>query len=148
MAVTTRKLISAADAVDRMISGAANAATRWEDGIQHPRRDFKQAALDAKTKYKARLTQSLTDDSWAKGMANVNVDEAIATAVAKGGSSVSAGMTARKDKITRRVTKLFGLLGPHMDKINAMKTDTIDDAANKMVANMKGMVDIGKAMKS
>ncbi len=146
--MAVRKLISPTEAVDRMISGASNAASRWEDGIQNPRRSFKEAAIANSSKYKTRLQASITNDSWAKGMAGVNEAEAIATALAKGGASVSAGMAARKDKITRRVTKLFGLLGPHMDKINAMKTDTIDDAANKMVANMKGMVDIGKAMKS
>jgi hypothetical protein len=143
-----RKLISADEAVNRMISGAANSADRWVDGIQNPRRSFKEAALANASKYKARLQASLANDSWAKGMGAVNEAEAIATAVARGGGSVSAGMEARRSKITRRVTKLFGLLGPHMDKVNAMKTDTIEDAANKMVANMKGMVDIGKAMKS
>jgi hypothetical protein len=146
--MAVRKLISPTEAVDRMISGAANAASRWEDGIQNPRRSFKEAALAANTKYKARLSASLAADSWSKGMAGVNESEAIATALARGGASVSTGMAARKDKITRRVTKLFGLLGPHMDKVNSMKTDTIEDAANKMVANMKGMVDIGKQMKS
>jgi hypothetical protein len=143
-----RKLISADEAVNRMIAGAASSASRWEDGIQNPRRSFKEAALAASTKYKARTQAALANDSWAKGMGQVNEAEAIATALARGGASVSTGMAARKDKITRRVTKLFGLLGPHMDKMAAMKTDTIDDAANKMVANMRGMVDIGKQMKS
>jgi hypothetical protein len=146
--MAVRKLISPTEAVDRMISGAANAAGRWEDGIQNPRRSFKEAAIAAAAKHTARTQAALAEGRFAKGMAQVNEQEAIATALAKGGGSVSAGMAARKDKITRRVTKLFGLLGPAMDKVNAMPTDTIDNAGAKMVANMKAMVDIGKQMRS
>jgi len=143
-----RKLISASEAVNRMISGAQNAAGRWEDGIQNPRASFKAAALAAKDKHKARTLEALNEDRYAKGMAQVNESEAIATALAVGGASVAQGMEARRAKIDTRMTKYFSLLGPHIDAMDKLPTTTTADADKKVLENLKGMREIGKKMRS
>jgi len=142
-----RKLISADEATSRMISGAQNAASRWEDGIQNPRRSFKTAALAAAEKHKARTLEALNENRFAKGMSQVNEDAAIATALAVGGASIAQGMQARETKIRQRMGKYFGLLSPHMDKVNALPTTTSADSEKKMLENLKGMRDIGKKMR-
>ena len=143
-----RKLISATEAVNRMISGAQNAGPRWEDGIQNPRASFKAAALAAKEKYKARTLEALNEDRYAKGMAQVNEAEAIATALAVGGASVAQGMEARRAKIDARMTKYFSLLGPHIDAMDKLPTTTTADADKKVLENLKGMREIGKKMRA
>lgn len=147
MAISTRKLITPDEAVKRMIEGAQNAASRWEDGVQHPRRSFKEAAIAAKEKHKARTLEALNADAYAKGMAQVNEDSAIQTALNVGGASVSQGMQARQEKIQRRVTKYFGLLSPHMDKVQALPTVTAADSEKKMLENLRGMKEIGRKMR-
>lgn len=142
-----RKLISADEATARMISGAQNAASRWEDGIANPRRSFKQAAIASAEKHKARTMEALNDNRFAKGMAQVNEEAAIQTALAVGGASIAQGMQAREGKIRQRMGKYFSLLGPHMDKVNALPTTTTADADKKVLENLKGMREIGKKMR-
>lgn len=142
-----RKLISADEATSRMISGAQNASSRWEDGVRNPRRSFKEAALAAAAKHKARTLEALNEDRFAKGMSQVNEEQAIQTALAVGGGAVAAGMQARETKIRSRMGKYFGLLAPHMDKVNALPTTTSADAEKKMLENLRGMRDIGKKMR-
>jgi hypothetical protein len=141
------KLITPEESVKRMIEGAGNAAGRWEQGIQNPRKDFKTAAIAAKDKYVKRTQEALADDRWAKGMGQVDSSAAIATALARGGGSISEGMRARQPKILRRVTKYFGLLAPHIDAMDRLPTTSAADADNKMLANVRGMRDIGKKMR-
>jgi len=143
-----RKLISASEAVDRMISGAANAAGRWEDGIANPRASFKTAALGAEAKHTARTQEALAEHRYAKGMAQVNEADAIATALAVGGASISQGMEARRAKIHQRMTKYFSLLGPHIDAMDKLPTTTTADADKKVLKNLEGMREIGKKMRA
>jgi len=142
-----RKLISADEATSRMISGAQNAAARWEDGIANPRRSFKAAGIAAADKHKARTGEALNDNRFAKGMAQVNEEQAIATALAVGGAAISQGMQAREPKIRQRMSKYFSLLAPHMDRVNALPTTTTADADKKVLENLKGMREIGKKMR-
>lgn len=143
-----RKLISADEAVNRLINGAQNAASRWEDGIQNPRASFKANAIAAKEKHKARTMEALNEDRFAKGMAQVNESDAIATALAVGGASIAQGIQAREAKTRQRFTKYFSLLGPHIDAMDKLPTTTTADADKKVLENLKGMREIGKKMRT
>ncbi len=142
--ITVEVVPSAADMAADLITNATNAASKWERKIQRPRASFKEAGLAAAGKHKQKTQEALADDRYAKGMRKVNEDEAIATALAVGGTGYTAGIRARESKIIR----VFGELQPQFvalaRSIRAMKQDTDADREARLLAARRGMIDIGK----
>jgi hypothetical protein len=132
--------------VNDQIAGVRNSLDKYRDGVQNPSRDPKQAMEAAKDRYKDSVSRSLSEDRWAKSISNIDFDEAAALAVASA-DKLASGVEARKTKITRRVTKLHGFLTAHVQAMNAMPVKSDADAEKKMLANLKGMRDIGAKMR-
>ncbi len=144
--MAVRLLKDPATWVNDQIAGVRNSLDKYRDGVANPSRDPKTAMQAAKDRYKDSMAKSLSDDRWAKSIDGINFDEAAQLAIASA-DQLAAGVEKRKDKITRRVTKLHGLLGPHVQAMNAMVVKSDADADAKMIANVKGMREIGKKMR-
>lgn len=132
--------------VNDQITGVRNSLDKYRDGVLNPSRDPKAAMIAAKDRYKEQMQKSLSEDRWGKSVDQINFDEA-ATLAAASADKLASGVESRKDKITRKVTKLHGLLVPHIQKINAMPVKTDADADRKMLENVKGMREIGMKMR-
>lgn len=115
-----------------------NGASRWEKGIQNPRADFKAAALANNDGWKAGVQKAVTEDRFAKGMADVSVDEAIATAVAIGGSGYAAGATARKAKFQRKVDAIAPRMAAVVEQTRRMPAKTDADREARALNMIRG----------
>ncbi len=144
--MAVRLLKDPATWVKDQIDGVRNSLDKYRDGVANPSRDPKAAMIAAKDRYKDSVSKSLSEDRWGKAIEGINFDEAAALAIASA-DQLAAGVEKRRDKITRRVTKLHGLLGPHVAAMNAMPVKSDADADAKMLANVKGMREIGKKMR-
>ena len=132
--------------VKDQIDGVRNSLDKYRDGVANPSRDPKQAMIASKERYKDSVSKALSEDRWGKAVEQINFDEAATLAIASA-DQLAAGVEKRRDKITRKVTKLHGFLTTHVQTMNAMPVKSDADADAKMLANVKGMRDIGKKMR-
>lgn len=146
--ITIKTVPDVADWVHDQIQGVQNSAAKWVKGVQSPSADFKAAAIAAAGKHKQRTMEALNEDRFAKGMAKVDVDQAIKTAVSDGGSGFVNGVVKRQAKIEARVAQLQPLVGALKKTIQNMKQDTDADREARMIAAKRGMQEIGKRLRS
>ncbi len=144
--MAVRLLKDPATWVKDQIDGVRNSLDKYRDGVANPSRDPKAAMIAAKDRYKDSVQKALTEDRWGKAVEQINFDEAQALAIASA-DKLASGVEARREKITRRVTKLHGLLAPHVQAMNAMPVKSDADADAKMLKNVQGMREIGKKMR-
>ncbi len=145
--ITIEKVPSADRWASKQIANAVNGAQNWVDGVQRPSADFKAAGLAAAGKWKARTQEAIQGDRFAKALAKVNVDEAIATAVAVGGAGFAAGIQAREAKIRRTVADLQPRVAAVKAAVDAMPQDTEAQRDARALAAIKGMREVGKSRK-
>lgn len=131
----------------RWKEGVSQAGERWVEGIQNPRQDFKAAALKANPAYKAGIQKALTEDSWAKGMAAVDPQEAIATAVQVGASGYAQGALARAPKHERVMGRVAPLMSQAVTTVRAMPANTDAEREARAIAMIRGGRDVGKRLK-
>ena len=129
----------------KQIANSLNAGQAWVEGVQRPSRDFKEAALAAAGKHKSKTMEALNDDRYRKGMAKVNTDEAIATAVAVGAGGYTSGIQARTAKINRVVTELQPKVAALKRNIDAMPQENDAQREARLIAAKRGMQEIGKS---
>lgn len=123
---------------EKWLEGVQNGAQRYIDGIQNPRANFKEAALANNAGYKTAMAKALQEDRFAKGMGKVNVDEAIATAVAIGPGAYVAGAAARGDKFQRRVDEIKQRMSAAVSKVRAMPASTDAEREARMLEMVRG----------
>lgn len=145
--ITIEKVPSAERWASKQIANAVAGAQNWVEGVQRPSADFKAAGLAASTKWKTRTTEAIQGDRFAKGLAKVNVDEAISTAVAVGAAGFSAGIQAREAKIRRVVADLQPRVAAVKAAVDAMPQDTEAQRDNRALAAIKGMREVGRSRK-
>lgn len=145
MAVTP--VLDASAWIDKMIRRAMSAGDDWLKGMENPSADPKAAAIKAAGKYKQRTTESLNEDRWAKGMARVDTDAALATARKVGAAGYAAGIEARREKIAKRIQELQPKILALKNKLDAMPVDTDAQREQKMIAARRGMIEIGKQLR-
>lgn len=146
--ITVQIVPSAEEMASDLITNAANAGGKWERKIQRPRRSFKTAGIAAAGKHTSNTRRALDEGRYAKGMSKVNEDEAIATALAVGGSGFAAGIERRGAKIRRVFSELQPQFVALARTIEAMPQDTDAQREARLLAARKGMIDIGKRRKS
>ena len=132
---------------ERYNTGVGNAAARWVQGMQNPRRDPKQAALRAAGKYAQRTQEAIAAGSYAKGVQSYDVGEAVAIATADGGQSYVAGAQKRSAKVTRVFQRLAPLLGGVSQAIQNMPQDTDQQREQRLLQARKMMINVGKQLK-
>ncbi len=144
--MAVRLLKDPATWVNDQIAGVRNSLDKYRDGVANPSRDPKAAMLAARDRYKDSVSRALSEDRWGKAIDQINFDEAATLAIASA-DALATGVEKRKEKITRRVTKLHGFLTSHVQAMNAIVVKSDADADKKMLANVAGMREIGKKMR-
>lgn len=132
---------------ERYISGVTNAGGRWVQGMQNPRRDPKAAALRAAGKWGQKTTEAIQAGSYAKGINQYDVGEAVAIATSDGGQSYVNGATKRQAKVQRVFNRLAPLLGGVSQAIQNMPQDTDQQREQRLLQARKMMINVGKQLK-
>lgn len=130
---------------EKLIRRATQAGDDWVKGVQNPSADFKEAGIRAAGKHKTRTMEALNEDRYRKGLAKVDVNEAIDTAVRVGASGYSAGVQAREAKIKRVMSDLSPRIAAVKRAIDAMPQDTDAQREQRLLAARKNMIEVGKA---
>ncbi len=145
--ITIRRIKGADRWTSDLVAGVSAARDKYLDGIQNPRKNPKEEALKKKGRWKNKIEESIKNDSYAKGIAGYNLDEAIELAVTIGADNLVRGVEARAPKIRRVVDKLVPLFVAAKDALDRMPTDTIAETEKKQIEASRLMRGIGLKMK-
>jgi hypothetical protein len=140
----TKKVKSPDRWAKQQIENAVSAAGDWLDGVKNPSRNPVEAALDKKDKWIDRLTQAIKDGKWEKNLKKVSHAEIVAVVEKLGSGVYSSGVSARDDKIKKRVGELQPLVQAVSDTIQAMPDKTDADREKRFLAARRLMIEVGK----
>jgi hypothetical protein len=140
----TKKVKSPDRWAKQQIENAVSAANDWLDGVKNPSRNPIEAALDKKDKWVDRLQTAIKDGKWEKNLKKVSHAEIVAVAEKLGSGVYSNGVSAREDKIKKRVGELQPLVQAVSDTIQAMPDKTDADREKRLVSARKLMIEVGK----
>lgn len=140
----TKKVKSPDRWAKQQIDNATAAASDWLDGVKNPSRNPIEAALDKKDKWVDRLQSAIKDDKWAKNLKKVSHSEIVAVAEKLGTSVYASGVSAREDKIKKRVAELQPLVQAVSDTIQAMPDKTDAEREKRLISARKLMLEVGK----
>jgi hypothetical protein len=132
----------------RWAEGVQRNADRWLTGIQNPRANFRDAAIQKKGAWANKLQAAIAGDFYAKGMAKVNVDQAIDTAVKIGASGFATGAGLRQPKFEARMKDIAQPFAALTATVRQMPAATDADNDNRALAMIKGLRAIGKARRT
>ncbi len=138
---------SASEMTSRWVQGIDASGDNYVRGVQAPRANFKVAALANKDAWKQGVNKAVAEDAFAKGMSNVNEDEAIATAVAIGSGGWAAGAKARQSKHTRIMGKVAPLMAAAVDTVRRKPAVTDADREARAVEMIRAARAVGKALR-
>lgn len=128
----------------RYQEGVGNAAQRYVEGMNNPRRDPVQAAIRAAGKYKQRVVEAANEGRYERGVANQNYAEGVAAATSDGGTAYVSGAQRRQAKVERAMQKLAPLLGGVSQAIQAMPQDTDAQREARLIQTRRAMIAVGK----
>ncbi len=132
---------------DTWQTGVQRNADRWEKGIQAPKVDFKSAALKNNAGWKSGVTAAVANDSFAKGMAAVDVDQAVATALQVGGAGWAQGASLRKGKYQAGVDAVRPAMAAVVDRVRGMNASTPGERDQRALAMIQGARAAGRRAK-
>lgn len=136
-----------AEHTKRLIEGVQGATERYREGVRNPRANFKEEALKAKGAWKDGVTKAIAEDSFAKGINQVNADDAIELAATIGADSLAAGVAARAKKIEEKATKMRPLMSAVIQQVRSMPADTEAQRDARVLAQIKGSREVGKKLR-
>lgn len=128
----------------RYQEGVGNAATRYVEGMQNPRRDPVQAALRAEGKYKTKVIEAANEGRYGVGVRNQNYAEGVQAATSDGGTAYVSGAQRRQAKVERAFNRLAPMLGGVSQAIQAMPQDTDQQREARLIATRRAMIAVGK----
>jgi len=134
--------------VQRQVENAQLQAAKWKEKTLRPRKDPIAAAKAAAGKYKQKMQAALQEGAWEKGIAAVDEEAMIETIEQTDPEVYSAGIRRRQRKIRSRVEKLRPLVVGLAETIDKMPQDTDQQREQRMIAARRGMIEIGKRMRS
>jgi hypothetical protein len=140
----TKKVKSPDRWAKQQVENAVAASKDWLDGVKNPSRNPIEAALDKKDKWVDRLTTAIKDDKWAKNLKKVSPSDIVAVAEKLGTRVYEDGVTARTDKINKRVGELQPLVQAVSDTIQAMPDKSDSDREKRLISARKLMLEVGK----
>ena len=137
----------AADMATKMVANATNAAENWLKGVMAPRKSAVGEAKAANAKYKTRMTESIADDRWVKGINAIDENQMYAIIQAGGSGVFSSGIQRRQAKIQAKLEKMRPLMLALAGTLDAMPTATDQQREAKMIAARRGMIEVGKRLR-
>lgn len=141
------RVIEASDWAATQVANAAAAGGRWLARVTRPRKNPVEAATAAKVKWRNKIQEAITNDSFARGLANVDVDEMYATITAGGETPFTSGVQRRQAKVQRVVGELRDQVVALAVAIDKMPVDTDAQRAARLLAARQGMITIGRKRK-
>jgi hypothetical protein len=129
---------------DKWEQGVTQNAGRWEQGIQNPRANFKDEAIKANGAWKNGVAEAAREDRFAKGMANVNPDDAIQTALTIGAAGYAQGAVARKSKFQKNTDAIKAKMSQAVQTVRAMPASTDQEREARMLAMTRGAKNAAK----
>jgi len=132
---------------EKQITNAVAASDRWLAGVTRPKKNPVESAIKATGKWKAKMQEALADESFAKGLGKVDIDEMYETITAGGSAPFASGIERRTAKVKRKVGVLRNLTLALTTELDKMPIDTDAQREAKMIAAKRGMQAIGKKIK-
>ncbi len=133
-------LISPTVWVQRYTNGVQQTGTtNYQTGIEQPKADPIESAKASKGKWANQVQMAINNDLYAKGLANVNMQDWNAAAKTLGVQRYQPGVTAKLPKYNAFVTAFSPLLSNLMSTVNAMPNTTSADRDAKSKAMADGL---------
>lgn len=129
------KLDNPQGAADKWASAMQGASTAYTAGIQSVQTAPGQAAARASAKYLARVQANVA--KFERNSAAVDLATWKQLAIDKGASRLGSGATAAKPKMAAFTQSFFAYLKAGQSQIDAMPTDTLDQAIAKQAAQVR-----------
>ena len=136
------------DWVNTQKTNAAAAGDRWKRNMARPKKDPIAEAKKSAGKWKNKMQEAITNDSFVKGLNAVNEQAMLATIEATPAQVFVDGINRRTEKITAKVAKLRPLVIAATETLDKMPTDTDAQREAKMIAARRAMIEVGKRMKA
>ena len=130
-----------------MVDAAKAKAAKWLKNSLAPKKDPKERALKAATKFKNKMQAALDADNWPKGIAAYDETVRQETIKATDEAGYRSGIDRKKAKIDHKIKKLQPLVAALTATIDLMPVDTPEQRAAKMVAARDGMLTIKEEMR-
>ena len=127
--------------------GVVNNAERWLKRVTNPSRNPVTAAIAAEEKWKNGMQEAISKGRWGKAMKGVDPDMMMETLHKMGITAYVNGVTARKEKMKKKIAKLQPLLSAHVAAMDALPTSTAAQRREKMLKNLDGMLAVGEKLK-
>ena len=140
-----RRIASAAEIAAKMLERSATAGAAWEAGTQNPSASPTEQMKKAGPKWVAGVQNAITKKLWDKAVAKLTDEEIFTAARNVGGAAWQSGISTRADKIRRAYELLQPKLEAHLRKIDGMADTTPAEREAKMLANLRGMREIGES---
>jgi len=138
-----RRLPSGAEVATKMIERSRGATTAWEQGVQNPSKSPTEEMKKSGRKWELGVQNAISKKLWDKAVARLTDQEIFDSAAKIGGGAWASGISNREDKIRRAFETFMPKLEAHLRKIDAMATDTPEQREAKMLANLRGMRELG-----
>lgn len=133
--------------VEDMVTGATNRAQRWLDNSLSPKKNPKEAALNAKTKYENNMRRSLDEGSWEAGVKTYD-EGAREDVIRQGGTSAfTEGVRRHRPKAVSKIKKLHPLITAVALASDKLPVGTEAEREAKMITNLRMMRDVGRIMR-
>jgi len=116
--------------------------------VMNPRKDPIAAAKAANARWKLRVQEAISNDSFSKGLDGVDIDMMYQMIQAAGEQSFVQGIAIRAPKIAAAIAKLQPLVLAMKKALDAMPCVTDTEREAKMIAAKRGMQAIGKQYKT
>lgn len=148
MPITTGPRIPDPDTwTNKQIERTQAAGEAWVQGMLAPKKDPVAAARAAEGKWKNSMQKAINEGRFGKALAKVD-SAVIAETVNNLGSGVfTNGVAARQNKIRAKVAAVHRELASHVQRMDALPTDTPEQREQKMLQNLRGMRAIGDRLK-
>lgn len=138
-----RRLPTPGEVSTKMIERSRGATAAWETGVQNPSKSPVEEMKKSGKKWELGVQNAIAKKLWDKAVAKLTDQEIFDQAAKVGGGAWAAGISAREDKIKKAFDLFLPKLEQLLRKIDAMPTDTPEQREAKMLANLRGMREIG-----
>lgn len=129
---------------EKYLRNTQAAQSDYVRGVRNPRRDPKQAALNANGKWKERTQRAIQEDRFAKGIQSYDVAAAVEAATSDGGAAYSSGIQKRAAKVGNAFSRLAPMIGAVSQTVQQMDQSSEAAREQRMLQNLRLMREVGR----
>lgn len=128
----------AATVAGRWAQSAAQAQTKFTEGVQATTKDPTALAIQQQQKLLQNFTQAVTNGRWQRGLQAVGQQGWKAATVAKA-NNYSTGISASQQKYAEAIAPVLAIEAQLQSQIQSMPKATLQDSINRASAWMTGL---------